>query len=83
MKDIPTNSAENIEGHAALSICESMLLAMHDLKIMSQKDAQNVLKDAAAAHHEASDHPENSDMHKKVAILIDKIIAGGNSMPRI
>lgn len=82
MKD-PTN--DSIEGHAALSICESMLLAMNDLKIMSQKDAQNVLKDASSAHHSEagggkSDKP---DMHKKIATLIDKIIANGNSLPRI
>ena len=75
---------DNIEGHAALSICESMLLAMHDLKIMSQKDAQNVLKDAATAHHnEANGVSNKSDMHKQVATLIDKIIASGNSLPRI
>ncbi len=75
---------ESIEGHAALSICESMLLALHDLKIMSQTDAQNVLKDAATAHHnEAKTRPDEADMHNKVATLIDKIIAGGNSLPRI
>ena len=83
MKDIPTDPNDNIEGHAALSICESMLIAMHDLKIMSQVDARNVLKDASAAHHEASAKPENSGMHKKVATLIDKILANGNSLPRI
>jgi hypothetical protein len=78
----PTN--DSIEGHAALSICESMLLAMHDLKIMSQTDARNVLKDAAAAHHnEATTRPDEAEMHRKVATLIDKIIAGGNSLPRI
>jgi hypothetical protein len=74
----------NIEGHAALSICESMLLALFDLKIMSQKDAQNVLKDAATAHHnEAGGNSLQSEMHKQVATLIDKIIANGNSLPRI
>ena len=76
-------SDDRIEGHAALSICESMLLAMHELKIMSQKDAQNVLKDAATAHHEASTHPDKAEMHQKIATLIDRIIADGNSLPRI
>ena len=60
-----------------------MLLAMNDLKIMSQSAAQNVLKDAATAHHEASHQNDRPEMHKKVATLIDKIIANGNSLPRI
>ena len=80
MKALPDN---NIEGHAALSICESLLIALRDLKVMSQKDARDVLQDAATAHHEASGHIDNAQMHKSVAILIDKILAGGNSLPRI
>ena len=83
MSYVKTPSNDSIEGHAALSICESMLLALHELKIMSQTDARNVLKGASAAHHEASGHLDEPEMHKKIAILIDKIIAGGNSLPRI
>jgi hypothetical protein len=80
---VKDQSKDSIEGHAALSICESMLLAMHDLKIMSQTDARNVLKDAASAHREASGHPERAEMHKKIATLIDSILASGNSLPRL
>ena len=61
-----------------------MLLALYDLKVMSQADARNVLKDAATAHHnEASANSSQSEMHKQIANLIDKILAGGNSLPRI
>ena len=74
---------DSIEGHAALSICESMLIAMHDLKIMSQSDARNVLKDAATAHTEASGQALYSEMHKEVAALINNILANGNSLPRL
>ncbi len=80
MKDLSNTS---LEGTAALSICESLLIALRDLKIMSQKDARDVLQDAATAHHEASSHPDHAAMHKGVATLIDKILAGGNSLPRI
>jgi hypothetical protein len=81
---VKITSNESIEGHAALSICESMLLALYDLKVITQVEAQNVLKDASAAHHqEASTRPVEDDMHKRVATLIDKIIANGNSLPRI
>ena len=80
MKNLSNTS---IEGTASLSICESLLIALRDLKVMSQKDARDVLQDAASAHHEASVHPDHAEMHKSVAVLIDKILAGGNSLPRI
>ncbi len=60
-----------------------MLLALHELKIMSQADARNVLKDAASAHREASGHATRAEMHNKVATLIEGILANGNSLPRI
>ncbi len=73
----------SIEGHAALSICESLLIALRDLKLMSEKDARDVLQDAASAHLEESENSSNPDLHKNVAVLIEKILANGNSLPRI
>ena len=35
-------------GIAALSICESLLLALGDLKILNEQQAIDVIKDAAA-----------------------------------
>ena len=70
-------------GLAALSICESLLVALSDLKIITAKDAGGVLKDAAAAHHGAVDAGViNAATHREVAAIIDRIIAGGNSIPR-
>jgi hypothetical protein len=66
-------------GVAALSICESLLLALSDLKIMAEKDTCGVLEDAAAAHRSAGDATQNSQLHREVAAIIDRIIAGGNS----
>lgn len=60
-----------------------MLLALNDLQVMSETDARNVLKDAATAHHEASRDATRAELHKKVATLIDNILANGNSLPRI
>jgi len=42
------------EGIAALGICESLLLALTDLKIISEKDARDLLTDVATTHHEAA-----------------------------
>lgn len=77
--DRPENATP---GHAALSMCESLLIAMIDLEVMSEKDIRGLLEDAAAAHHEASSNSANSDLHQEVAALIDHIVAGGNSMRR-
>ena len=37
------------EGMAALGICESLLLALTDLKIISEQDARDLLADVGAS----------------------------------
>lgn len=37
-------------GAAALSICESLLIALNDLKIINDKETRAVLTDAAETH---------------------------------
>jgi hypothetical protein len=69
-------------GLAALSICESLLLALSDLKIMGEKDAGGVLEDAAAAHRSAGASTQDAELHLEVVAIIDRIIAGGNSIRR-
>jgi hypothetical protein len=70
-------------GLAALSICESLLLALSDLEIMGEKDAGGVLEDAAAAHRSAAASRRDAGLHLEVVAIIDRIIAGGNSIPRL
>jgi hypothetical protein len=69
-------------GLAALSICESLLLAMGDLKMMSEKDVVGVISDAADAHRHSSGSPNDTALHLEVAAILDRIIAGGNSVRR-
>ncbi len=66
-------------GIAALSICESLLLALGDLKIMGAKETAGVLHDAADAHRNARGTGDEAAMHLEVAAIIERIIAGGNS----
>ena len=63
-------------GAAALSICESLLLALSDLHIIAVKDACNVLDDAAATHRGAVDAGENGDLNGRVVGIIERISAG-------
>jgi hypothetical protein len=76
MTDIP-----DLAGMAALTICESLLLALNDRNILPEREIVGILRDAAAAHSPAPDGADPA-MHKAVAALITKIIDGGNSVRR-
>lgn len=69
-------------GVAALSICESLLLALNDAKVLPAKEILGVLEDAAATHENAGGSDREVEEHKAVAMLINRIIAGGNSVRR-
>ena len=71
----------DIAGTAALAICESLLLALNDHKILPESEIIGILTDAAAAHEDAP--PSDRDaLHAAVAALINGILAGGNSVRR-
>jgi hypothetical protein len=77
MSDHSTSS-----GVAALSICEALLLALNDAKVLPESEIMGVLKDAATTHENAGVSDIEIEKHKAVARLIKKIIAGGNSVRR-
>lgn len=70
-----------IAGLAALSICESLLLALNDRKTLPEHEIVGILRDAASAH-EFAPEAEDALMHADVAALINGILAGGNSVRR-
>jgi hypothetical protein len=68
-------------GGAALSICESLLIALNDLNVFDDKETRAVLVDAAATHsHAAAIASPNSEEHLAIAALIQRIIDGKNSV---
>jgi hypothetical protein len=75
-----TNTPD-VAGMAALTICESLLLALNDRNVLPEREIVGILRDAATVHPSA---PEGGDsaLHKAVAALITKIIDGGNSVRR-
>lgn len=81
---MPKNSDLNStdRGAAALSICESMLIALGDLKIFTHKDSLDVLKDAASAHRSAGGTAEQVAQHEAVAAIIERVRTSGNSVRR-
>jgi hypothetical protein len=72
----------NASGVAALSICESLLLALGDHKVMDEREIIGVIADAADAHRFARGSPGESKLHLEVTAILDRIIAGGNSVRR-
>ena len=77
----PDPSGASVAGVAALAICESLLLALNDRKILPEIQILGILSDAAEAH--ATAPPDgNEAMHQAVAALIRKILDGGNSVRR-
>ena len=74
---------QDVAGLAALTICESLLLALNDRNILPEDEIVGVLRDAAAAH--STDIDQNgpqAELHQAVAVLINRIVNGGNSVRR-
>ncbi len=69
-------------GIAALSICEALLLALNDAKVLPESEIMGILRDAAVSHESAGGSGAEMEMHSNVASLINRIIAGGNSVRR-
>jgi hypothetical protein len=67
---------------AALAICESLLLALCDLKVVAAKDAADLLKDAAAAYRRAEGTPEYVRLHHEVASIIENMTPSIAAAPR-
>ena len=71
----------DVAGTAALAICESLLLALNDGKILPEREIVGILKDAAAAH-EFAPPGDKGALNAAVVALINGILAGGNSVRR-
>jgi len=72
----------DVSGTAALSICESLLLALNDRQILPEAEILGILKDAEAAHVNTPDDDPRAALHAAVAVLIKGIHDGGNSVRR-
>jgi len=76
------SSVSGAAGHAALAICESMLLSLTENKVIASTEVRAILEDAAAAHRNSV--PLLTDggaaAHEEAATLIETILKGGNSV---
>jgi len=74
------SSVSGAAGHAALAICESMLLSLTENKIIDKAEARAILEDAAAAHRNSITLMTDGAAHDEAASLIEAILEGGNSV---
>jgi len=65
-------------GMAALSICEALLLALQDRKLLPEREIVGILRDAAALHENAQGPETDRKLHTATAKLINEIIVGRN-----
>jgi hypothetical protein len=76
------SSVSGAAGHAALAICESMLLSLTESKVIAATEVRAILEDAAAAHRNSI--PLLTDgggaAHEAAATLIETMLKGGNSV---
>jgi hypothetical protein len=64
------------DGAAALGICESLLLALTDGKIISEVDARDLLTDVLTTHQNAVATSPTPDKHHAVIAIVQRILSG-------
>jgi hypothetical protein len=74
--------SSDISGLAALTVCESLLLALNDGEVMPETAIIGVLVNAAGALERVRNGDANAEASALAAQLIRKIISGGNSVRR-
>ena len=74
------SSVSGAAGHAALAICESILLSLTENKIIDETEARAILRDAAVAHRNSISLSMDGTAHGEAATLIEAILKDGNSV---
>ena len=69
-------------GCAALAICESLLLALTEAKVLDRNDVRGALEDAATVHRNANTATSNPAIHREAVQIIERIISGHSTLPR-
>jgi hypothetical protein len=63
-------------GTAALGICESLLLALVDLKVLDQQAADDLLSDVISTHTGAAPLSSDPDHHLEVVAIVERMRTG-------
>lgn len=66
-------------GLAALSICESLMLALVERGVLRIDEAQAALEDAAAAHQNRDAKDEDSNLHRLAVQIVERLMIQMNA----
>lgn len=66
---------EEAAGIAALSICESLLIALVDKGVLSAEEARGTLEDAAAAHQSLTLSGDQALHHRLASEFIERLVS--------
>ncbi len=66
------------DGMAALGICESLILALTELDILTEEEVRGVLRDVADTQEKAALSSLSPEKHKAVVEIVQRILAGKN-----
>lgn len=64
------------EGLAALGICESLVITLIDLKVITERDARDLLTDVATTHRAAVAKSPTPEKHLEVVEIIARVLVG-------
>jgi hypothetical protein len=67
-------------GVAALSVCESLILALKERGVLDDAEIHGLLEDVCSVHRNAAADGEDPDLHESVADIADELMNGGNSV---
>ncbi len=68
------------DGTAALGICESLLIALTEAKVIAEEEARDLLTDVITAHEEAASASTMPDKHHAVVAIVQRILAAKNGV---
>jgi hypothetical protein len=66
-----------------LVFCESLLIALNELKINSEQAPRDLLIDIVATHNEAALYARAPDRHQAVIEIVQRILAGKDAVDAI
>lgn len=64
------------EGLAALAVCESLLLALTELKVISRNEVCGLLEDVVNTHEQAAAASEFPERHQAIVESVQSILKG-------
>ncbi len=67
-------------GLAALTICESLLLALTERDVLDQQEVRGLLLDAAESHRNAASTADDPGIHIAAQEIIERIVKKRNSV---